>query len=1017
MLSESSVFIGLSAPLNVGGLLDFSKEITEFFEKYKKGLLDYIPDAEGKKALEQFYKPANYILLSPFDIATLALVDDFDLGCSAFHPLDQHWPRTEDASGKKLSDLVKDRRTFFHQTIMGPMPRFSEDDSKDPKKIAIDCLFERPLPLLGICQLEMQNGLLIGAGSDLLRCVVRSIRRHFDAVRKLGSGYFHDDVQLLILESHAWHELTLLLFACSFEDIIHFVTDIREWNLTKVSELLLTSGGSNARTRIRDTEDLQLLQGDSTLTDVYCRVKGGGTKSVDSHLLTCSATTLGFRVGLCNTDDTRLLERVCGKDKLYVTRRCSARPGHLHDALAAVLNTPSPVENPDARFLVCAGREDITYPVKLEVSSRQLLDQMMPLLTDKTRYDAISRHVNASTTSVCHSGVGFGPHDDDDTEENAEAVRVQLPHVADATHPYSRDICAALPHVEGVGLCVDDVKKTILEPLKLRGIPDVVAARLLNAYALLAQGLQDPHLLSSMLEVLPYMQGVQRRIGAKWDWRELEKDTADFARDADRFELAWHNRFRGGWRMGEVSDFTLEYKGGIEQLVSAFDAAYKSLSGELAGNREVLALISSAPFIESDPFAVRLNYHDIFTPEFFAFRAAHEAAGNVLAYKKEANHLTGRLIESYPTLAKYLAVGPAAQRKLREEKRASDVWVNLNKALDTVAAFIESGKATQTRLSNERVHELRTIMSPEFLRHVFSDVCLYHTTYLEHPRPFIYWDRGGFVVDFKHWKEGSYQLREGKDSLKRALLRLALVLCKDPGPDSNPNQDSIRENQATVKFGQKYWAELLNRQEKEQDRSSFFPDAMHFAEALYRQRSDLCSWLTNAHRWIEQLVRKHLPQIRQRTAEHMQALASGYVPRMTLSEVSWMDRGNLAKVVEQAQDDCFVHTVALSHAFLRLLMKEATGATGDDFDNAPRYKGLLIRDEKTGIIDKSAGSHPEDGKLLFDPRGGTFTWDAEFRGRYFMYRCAYTASLADMAARAKVFMPELRKAVDLALKG
>jgi len=43
----------------------------------------------------------------------------------------------------------------------------------------------------------------------------------------------------------------------------------------------------------------------------------------------------------------------------------------------------------------------------------------------------------------------------------------------------------------------------------------------------------------------------------------------------DGFEFAWRNRFHAGWRIGEMADFNLEYKGSIQQFVSADTDAYK----------------------------------------------------------------------------------------------------------------------------------------------------------------------------------------------------------------------------------------------------------------------------------------------------------------------------------------------------------------------------------------------------------------------------------------------------------
>jgi hypothetical protein len=106
--------------------------------------------------------------------------------------------------------------------------------------------------------------------------------------------------------------------------------------------------------------------------------------------------------------------------------------------------------------------------------------------------------------------------------------------------------------------------------------------------------------------------------------------------------------------------------------------------------------------------------------------------------------------------------------------------------------------------------------------------------------------------------------------------------------------------------------------------------------------------------------------------------------------------------VEDLKQRQYHHVLAMSHAFLLLLMGGSR--------RGRRLDSLLRRGEN-GLVMKDVGLHPADSFLLFDSRGRTFTWDPEFRRRYARQRNIYTASLWDLSCKAKVWMPELAEAV------
>jgi hypothetical protein len=61
-----------------------------------------------------------------------------------------------------------------------------------------------------------------------------------------------------------------------------------------------------------------------------------------------------------------------------------------------------------------------------------------------------------------------------------------------------------------------------------------------------------------------------------------------------------------------------------------------------------------------------------------------------------------------------------------------------------------------------------------------------------------------------------------------------------------------------------------------------------------------------------------------------------------------------------------------------------------------RNGGGVGREELKNNSDKYA-------KLLLSQRGGTYTYDAEFRRKYFMWRSAFVMSLFDLSEKSKFY--------------
>lgn len=200
-------------------------------------------------------------------------------------------------------------------------------------------------------------------------------------------------------------------------------------------------------------------------------------------------------------------------------------------------------------------------------------------------------------------------------------------------------VVAALPHDDNIGTEYDgpDLRPLafsipeiteIQDHLRAVWTPKILTGKLLNAFTNFNDGILDPALYGYFIELLPFMELIQNTV-AYWHQRPGQTSLGTICQTleklTDNFERAYRNRFYNSYRMGDVTDFNLDFKGGIQQLLTSFDAAYKAICS-LLGRPESFVYVAGSPGVYSTRYEVRLNYYHVFQPEIFGCIANHEAA-------------------------------------------------------------------------------------------------------------------------------------------------------------------------------------------------------------------------------------------------------------------------------------------------------------------------------------------------------------------------------------------------------
>lgn len=739
IIDESSIFIGL-ASLPTGRECEFRDRLKGMFENHLKRISRHSFN-HGKEFYDVFFHPQFYYTFSAFDLTVLSLINDFEFPSQAFHP---YHPLL-------LPDISDELASFPHQVNVGLVPRFSYgEDSVAVKLAQTTFLNNQPLPLIAICQLKFNNECLIGTGTDFLRCVIKAVQRRYEEeIQKKDGIWNKDNLQIIILRSITWSELTIVFFSTSYNLIARFLLEIRSLRIGELEKILRTA---DERAPFRkDITDWDFLV--NLFTKRIGNVVGIESvlkKYIDAPVFMNSTTTLGFRFELFERNKSEQhIKSIDEEDKIYPFCRFLAEPARLGTAIENIVGKP--LNKSLDSILLCAGRGDFVYPIWEKHSNINSEHLSMPISTkefvkivaDEFRRKGSEKYMTDVNIIICKEpGSIFQKREQLD----------QLFHETGERNSSFRQ------HLIDFVVDVDKIRKQIYQPMKSATLPKVVTLRIINAIALYNEGIQDEFLFSNFLELHPYVEKLLTIVD------DIARDNASYSdisellnRNIDIFEKAWRNRFRATWRLGEITDFNLEFKGGIQQIVSALDGAYKAVCSVL-GMPGSIAVVSSSPRISSTEMSIELNYFDIFQPEFFAARASHESA----CYKyKEI---------STPEICKgikredidYLITEEIT--RLKEELPKYAEWFDLDV----------------------------TPLSAELFKKIFADMCALRFTFLDNLDLFVFWYRNVFITDPIAWKIQDGASSTKKQSLMDFLTRLFFVLA-----DYND----------AVKLVDKYWSQ------------------------------------------------------------------------------------------------------------------------------------------------------------------------------------------------------------------
>ena len=533
LLDDTSIFIGLTS-MPMGKEKEFNKEILAHIKKHKDRTEEYsISKMPDDIFTNYLYVPKTFFIFGTFDLATLSLIDDFEFCTQAFHPFDPIYPTAqelyENYEYTQDPDGESGRRYFAHHMIVGPAPCWSEN-KQQIIKLAFDTFIfgppkngesdgpRMPLPLIGICQLKINNGLLIGSGTDILRCVIRVIKKVFNN-KPRKENHKHPKVQIIILESWSWHELTLLLFSDSYKTIIDFVVELGELNIGQMNDILGKDDPAMKEFRISDC----LI---SKIIDRNANIFSNHVPDLNlSHLFWNSTTTLGFRFEIFekgNVAETHdLLQAIDPNDHILPFSRWHSRGGHAITGSGILTGKEPSSSINDIR--ICIGRGDIVWPCNGEINCKtgmntiQFIDRIVKARTQNRLED----HILSANTIISIEPTEILKDKEGNLKYNVIDENRHFPFLSNIVK--SR-----------LTKSVSNIRRDLYSPIRQKLLPKVVAERVFNSIAQFNEGFDDPFLLSSFLELYPYVNTLIRevnKLSIKYKDSPFIRRAADFIND------------------------------------------------------------------------------------------------------------------------------------------------------------------------------------------------------------------------------------------------------------------------------------------------------------------------------------------------------------------------------------------------------------------------------------------------------------------------------------------------------
>lgn len=570
LLQDFGLFLGF-ASLSIAEESDGKDIVESVFTWYKKKLFDHLSYEESSQVFEEFreyfYKPRFFFLFGKFDIAVISLVDDFQFASRAFRPYN-----TSIANIKNRG--LKDNKInppFYRKVISGPTPRFTDNDTAK----SISRLVHNDYPLIAITQLKLNDFNLGKIGTAYLRTNIRILHDILNPLRNTRK-----DFRYVICESYSWNEISLCVFADSYEVCFSIIERVRELTIGEVKEVV-----THEKTQ-------------KNLKEVMEKCVG---KQDSCSLFLSTFTTLGFDFDILEALQSgnrehrgqQLYKSISKKDKIIPFSKWYVKPSQFN-RVRNIINAND--------VSISAGKGDFIFPPLEEIYNGVFTYEFIRQLAETRREKKLIGIVEEIQTTL----VSMPRHKDNHAEGKF------IPDVLDYNNFVEKFYFHPQEQIETLHKYMEELR-----------IPKVLREGIINAISTYNNHIKSPIYFSSFIELHPFISFLIEKVkeyalNTRGGEEANQENIALAQRHLDQafhaYMYAFHNRFHSSYITEDMDEFSVFFDGGIHQLITAFGGLYKVIT-EKFGNPQSLIYLEGDPIFSTSNWALRVNYFHVFHPE------------------------------------------------------------------------------------------------------------------------------------------------------------------------------------------------------------------------------------------------------------------------------------------------------------------------------------------------------------------------------------------------------------------
>lgn len=566
--------------------IEFEKAVEQnYFEDYRNEI--------GIPANDPLYKPLKFYMLGDYDVCYISLINNFKFSHRLFEPKNEN-----------DKDIVYHPHTF--QSFAG----FGLNNKEALEKIFTQ---KNENHFVGVINLKINNGLLIGNGLDLIGAVCRHIES------RLGS------TPCIITHTFSWFELSLAVFINDTQELADILVDLR------LSEF-------------KDLDNWRDLE--SSLYHHYFKQEMDKIKT--SSLFADTHTYFGFNNNLIEkgpADPTVLSFIETAKEKkirLKTEVEWQVKPGHITEVEKIIRKHKDLKDyfNLEQTKLVL-GKCDYM----LQESTEDILANFyLVRYLHNFKKCKILKHVRKVRSYIFL--------------EASEAVKNNPNAASDKSEPLSWNDKLKKLAVTSKDFFNVDCR------LKALKVSRQVRIKILKIFSNYNNGIQDPILFPLFLDFTIFIRNLIELTDIEFKesqhhsfkLRDLEKKLNEHIKV---FQEGYAVRFLNGYQFENISDFDLDFNSSIQQLLTSYGSLVYEY-GRLFYDDNTYAPIIALNDTDTISNNLSINYstHHLTSPEFVfttllkevlnQYDAHNDVLKGLLAsFYKDIHSVKDRINESY----------------------------------------------------------------------------------------------------------------------------------------------------------------------------------------------------------------------------------------------------------------------------------------------------------------------------------------------------------------------------------